>query len=158
MRSGSAGKKRSCDPVSADTLLIVVSLAAALAAGCRAGQRAECDLLVDTANQRLEAISKHDPSQASDAEQAARTLDELARRYDELGQSVGALTLSTPELAKRARAYQKVAASAAASTRVLAGAVRQHDLVAQRAAEEDLARVIKEQQALVAEVNALCGR
>ena len=142
----------------AQALLALVGLSGTLAAGCRTAERAECELLIDTANRQLDEITQHDPSQASDPEQAARTLGELARAYDGLGQSVGALTLHTPELAKQARSYQRVAASAAAATRVLGGAVRQQDIPAQRTAEADLARVVKEQQALVAEVNAFCRK
>ena len=143
--------------MSARTLLAVVGLTGALVTGCKTAQRAECDLLVDTANRQLDVVAEYDPSAAPDPEQAARTLHELARAYDGLGRSVGALTLSTPDLAKHARSYQRLASSAAATTRVLAGAVQQRDAPAQRAAEEDFARLVKEQQTLVAEVNAFCA-
>jgi len=127
-------------------------------AGCRAGHRAECELLVDTANDQVQKIESRAAPAAEAPEQAAQTLLKTASLYDELSEKVGQLTLHDPQLAQHAQAYQRIAIRASATTRALAEAVRQQDRGAQRAAEGRFAVLVAEQRVLVAQVNQYCGK
>lgn len=127
-------------------------------AGCRAGQRAECELLIDTANDQVQKIESRDASKAEGPEQAVRMLLKTADLYDELSVKVGQLALNDPTLAQHAKAYQRISIRASAATRALAEAVRQQDREAQRDAEGRFAALVAEQRVLVAQVNQYCGK
>lgn len=102
---------------------------------------------------QAEAVPASPSPAASSAPSESRR---LADRYDELGQRIDALRLSSPELLPRAQRYQKLSREAAAALRDVAQAVERGDAEGARRRRVEFDDIARGEAPLVADINALC--
>jgi outer membrane murein-binding lipoprotein Lpp len=127
-------------------------------AGCGTLRKArECSLLIGTINESVQRLEGLELSDSRDIATVVKEARQLSSGYEELSHRVGAIRLKHREVRAAAADYQALAARAAGELSAVGQAVERLDTEAARAAKGRVAELERDEGALMARINALCG-
>lgn len=130
-----------------------------LATGCHnATEETECSHFIEKVNGSLIEINKHTHITGLDGPKMVAEMNTLADLYDKLARDIGAMSISTSELAARTEDYRRMAQSAATAARHLATAVKNKDVKAIDASDKEFKDVVSRESQLIASIDRVCKR
>lgn len=132
---------------------IIAVLSMALIVGCSEGRVAQCNRLIEIANQAAGEVESVTQSASADDPEAFRT---VANAADQAARDLEAIELSDPNLQDYKQRFISLYVETSAATQALVEAVEQQDTEAATQAYERLELATQQESPLVDEVNNYC--
>lgn len=118
----------------------------------------ECRAVTRRANTFLTEAGKLPSTQGASREQTGKQALAMAERYEKLAKDLADLGVSSSTLKPEVESYRALALRSASALRAVAGALAAGDFETARNKRVELDTAGKGEGALVARINAVCGR